>query len=112
VTRFMRFALILLPAAIVTWQIIVRTHLFRFDLLSFMSGFFTAMITGLMLFILEDWLSTATKPGRPQSITLKTTETPRQVTLAAIVAVVKLTIVACVIVAALYMFFREGIAWP
>jgi hypothetical protein len=50
----------------------------------FVLGILAAVIFGFAWFRLNDWIGTATSPGRPQTIRLNTDDTPAQITWAAI----------------------------
>ena len=52
-------------------------------------GLFVALIVALLYFLIVDWWGTVTRPSHPQTITLKTTETPNQITRASFWAIVK-----------------------
>lgn len=64
----------------------------------FVVGIVASVIAAFGWFWLNDWIGTATSPGRPQTIRLQTDDTPSQITWAAIRAIIKLSLVCVALV--------------
>jgi hypothetical protein len=71
---------------------------FTLDRASFVVGIGVAALTGLAWFTVDGWWSTATRPYRPQTVTLTTKETPSQIGCASFWATVRLFVFAVVVI--------------
>ena len=69
----------------------------QIDYTWFWVGLGVAVVVAFSYFWLVDWWGTVTRPSRPQTITLKTTETPSQITSASLLAIIELVVIIFVI---------------
>ncbi|HLF26136.1 MAG TPA: hypothetical protein VJG32_07360 [Anaerolineae bacterium] len=74
---------------------------------SFGIGIGVATLAGFIVFQLQDWWSSATRPYRPQSVKIETKETPAQITFEAIFSFVKVIVVIALVIGFLVTFHRE-----
>lgn len=74
------------------------------DSLSFWIGVLVSALTGFISFLLNHWWNTATKPYRPQTVTQDTQESPNQVTMAALRALLLLIMLIAGLLGAAYYF--------
>lgn len=81
--RLIPFTTVLGVCTYFAWQISELLG-FILDVTSFTIGIVVAAFTGFIWFLLSDWWSTATRPYRPQTVTLPTAETPNQIGCAAL----------------------------
>jgi hypothetical protein len=72
---------------------------YALDGTSFTVGIAVAAVTGFLWFLVSDWWSTATRPWRPQAVTLPTRETPSQIGCAALCAMMWLVFFAVGVIA-------------
>lgn len=79
------------------------------DLTSFFLGIILTMLAAFLVFRLQEWYTTATRPARPQSVSAQTKDTPSQITRAALGAIffMFLTIAGMVFVAYVAVFVLE-----
>ena len=68
------------------------------DWLWFGVGLLVGALTGGTWFLVDGWWSTATRPYRPQTVTLTTRETPSQIGCASFWATVRLFVFAIVVI--------------
>ena len=73
------------------------------DQTSFFFGVVLTMISGALVFRLSDWYSTATRPNRPQTVTLETKDTPRRITLVALGATFWIIVTVACLAGAAYV---------
>jgi fumarate reductase subunit C len=95
--RLIPFTVIVGIYTYLAWKICVRLG-YALDWISFTVAIAVAALTGLTWFTVSDWWSAATRPFQPQTVKLKTTDTPNQVVLAGLWAVVNLLFVIALIV--------------
>ena len=76
---------------------------------SFLLGAILTMLAAFLVFRLQEWYNTATRPRRPQSVSMQTQDTPAQITRSALGAIVLmiLTIAAMSFVAYVAVFVLQ-----
>ena len=97
---FIPFALILGIYTYLAWRISVWLG-YALDEMSFAAAIAVAILTGFTWFLVSDWLSKMTRPYSPQTVKLDTKETPIQIILAALLAIVRFflfTVLAIVVI--------------
>lgn len=62
-----------------------------------------------MWFTLDSWFSSATRPGRPQRVTIETDETPSQIMDEAFRAVVKIALLIVIVALAVFVMVVFGL---
>jgi len=93
--RFVPFVVILGIITYLAWWACEQLR-FTLDGASFAVGIGVAALTGSAWFMVDGWWSTATRPYRPQTVTLPTRETPSQIGCASFWATVRLFVFAVV----------------
>jgi hypothetical protein len=84
-------------AILITLGVVFKVPLSTEQAAFFLMGSATAGLFGFIWFRLNDWISAATSPGRPQSIRLNTDDTPAQITWAAIRATLTLVLICLIL---------------
>ena len=98
--RLIVFALIVIVVHLGALRLAARMGI-AIDPVSYGAGLAVGVVVGFVWFMINNWLTAATRPFHPQTVTLQTKETPFQVTAAAgggcvffIIAVVVLLLIA------------------
>jgi hypothetical protein len=80
------FALFMVIFTRIGWWAFEYFHM-SVDRMSFFLGVILTMLSGFVVFRLREWYTAATRPRRPQTVTLQTNDTPAQITGAALGAI-------------------------
>ncbi|MCL5995975.1 MAG: hypothetical protein M1546_07955 [Chloroflexi bacterium] len=82
--RLIVFALIVFVFGFGAFRLSERMGI-AFDARSYIAGLVVATLIGYASFRIINWWGMATRPFQPQTVTLRTTETPSKITIAAVV---------------------------
>ena len=104
--RFVPFAVIFGIFIYLAWWASEQLG-YALDGTSFWVGIFVAAVTGFFWFLVSDWWSTATRPYRPQTVTLTTRETPSHIGCASFWATVRLFVFAVVVIVVIIWIVRS-----
>lgn len=98
------FVLLALLFGYAGWYVMTNWLGRSVDQLSFFCGVGVTLVAAFITFRLQNWGNAATRPGRPQTVTLQTRETPAQITRASLAAILWIILTLLLVSAVAYVF--------